>query len=63
MNNIAGQLGKAPRGLGLGLKLLGLGGAAAYGLSQATYTGEKIQVIIYMPNDVCSRLVRHKNLI
>lgn len=38
MNNIAGQLGKAPKGLGLGLKLLGLGGAAVYGLSQATYT-------------------------
>ncbi|XP_037078319.1 prohibitin-2-like [Pollicipes pollicipes] len=38
MNNLAGQLGKAPKGLGLGLKLLGVAGAGVYGLSQSTYT-------------------------
>jgi len=40
MNNLAGQLGKAPKGLGLGMKILGLAGAGAYGLGQSMYTVE-----------------------
>ncbi|CAG7817431.1 unnamed protein product [Allacma fusca] len=35
-----GKLGKGPRGLGLGLKLLAAAGAAAYGVNQAMYTVE-----------------------
>ena len=31
--------GKAPKGLGTGMKLLALAGAAAYGLQQSLYTG------------------------
>jgi len=39
-NDLAGKLGKGPRGLGLGLKLLAAAGAAAYGVNQAMYTVE-----------------------
>ncbi|EFA05476.1 prohibitin-2 isoform X1 [Tribolium castaneum] len=41
LNDLAGKFGKGgPPGLGLGLKLLAVGGAAAYGISQAMYTVE-----------------------
>lgn len=40
-NDLAGKLGKGgPPGLGIGLKLLAFGGAAAYGISQSMYTVE-----------------------
>ena len=40
LNDLAGKFGKGgPPGLGLGLKLLVVGGAAAYGISQSMYTG------------------------
>jgi len=37
-NDLAGRLGKAPKGLGLGAKLLAAGLAGAYGLQQSMYT-------------------------
>ncbi|KAJ3650376.1 hypothetical protein Zmor_016479 [Zophobas morio] len=41
LNDLAGKFGKGgPPGLGLGLKLLVVGGAAAYGISQSMYTVE-----------------------
>jgi len=40
LNDWAGRLGKNPRGLGLGLKLLAFAGAGVYGISQAMYTVE-----------------------
>lgn len=40
LNDLAGRLGKGPRGLGTGLKVLAVAGAAAYGLSQSFYTVE-----------------------
>lgn len=41
LNDFANKLGKGgPPGLGLGIKLLAVGGAAVYGLSQAMYTVE-----------------------
>lgn len=42
LNDLAGKFGKggAPPGLGLGLKLLGIAGAAVYGVSQSMYTGK-----------------------
>jgi len=40
LNDLAGRLGKNPRGLGLGLKLLAAGAAAVYGVSQSMYTVE-----------------------
>ncbi|XP_021948209.1 prohibitin-2 [Folsomia candida] len=40
LNDLAGRLGKNPRGLGLGLKLLAVAGAGVYGISQAMYTVE-----------------------
>jgi len=40
LNDLAGRLGKNPRGLGLGLKLLALGGAGIYGISQSMFTVE-----------------------
>lgn len=40
LNDFANKLGKGgPPGLGLGVKLLAIGGAAVYGISQAMYTG------------------------
>lgn len=40
-NDLAGKFGKGgPPGLGLGLKLLGVGAAAVYGISQSMYTVE-----------------------
>lgn len=38
LNDLLGRLGKGPRGMGIGLKLLAVGGAAAYGISQSMYT-------------------------
>jgi prohibitin 2 len=40
LNDLAGKLGKGPKGLGLGLKFLAVAGAAAYGVSQSMYTVE-----------------------
>lgn len=39
LNDLAGRLNKAPKGVGLGIKLLALGGAAAYGVTQSMFTG------------------------
>ncbi|KAG0720780.1 Prohibitin-2 [Chionoecetes opilio] len=38
LNDLMGRLGKGPRGMGTGLKLLAAAGAAAYGISQSMYT-------------------------
>lgn len=40
LNDLAGRLNKAPKGVGLGIKLLALGGAAAYGATQSMFTVE-----------------------
>lgn len=40
LNDLAGRLNKAPKGLGIGMKLLAVGGAALYGVNQSMYTGE-----------------------
>lgn len=40
MNDIMGRMGKAPKGLGVGAKLLGVAVAGAYGLQQSIYTVE-----------------------
>jgi len=40
LNDLAGQFGKAPKGMNTGLKLLAVAGAAAYGVSQSMYTVE-----------------------
>jgi len=39
-NDLAGRFGKAPKGLGIGLKLLAAVGTAAYGAMQSMYTVE-----------------------
>lgn len=39
LRQIAGRMGSGPRGAGLGLKLLFGAGALAYGVKEATYTG------------------------
>merc|ERR1719277_1532406 len=38
LNDFAGKMGKAPKGLGLGVKLLAAGVAGVYGLQQSMYT-------------------------
>lgn len=40
LNDLAGRMGKAPKGLGAGAKVLGVALAGAYGLFQAQYTVE-----------------------
>lgn len=41
LNDLAGKFGKGgPPGVGIGLKLLGIAGALAYGASQSVYTGK-----------------------
>lgn len=40
LNDLAGRFSKGPKGLGTGLKLLALAGAAGYGISQSMYTVE-----------------------
>lgn len=52
-SDLAGKFGKGggPPGLGLGLKLLAVGGVAAYGLSQSMYTGKyRIEVDVFKLN-------------
>lgn len=40
LNDLAGKFGKGgPPGLGIGLKLLGVGAVAIYGVTQSLYTG------------------------
>jgi prohibitin 2 len=40
LNDLAGRFSNGPKGLGTGLKLLALAGAAVYGVSQSMYTGK-----------------------
>jgi len=40
LNDLAGRMGKAPKGLGAGVKLLAAAAAGAYGLQQSMYTVE-----------------------
>lgn len=40
LNDLAGRFAKGPKGLGTGLKLLALAGAAGYGVTQSMYTGK-----------------------
>ena len=49
LNELAGKFGKggAPKGLGVGLKLLAVAAAGAYGLKESMYTGKRSS-----PNDV-----------
>lgn len=41
LNELAGKFGKggAPKGLGVGIKLLAVAAAGAYGLKESMYTG------------------------
>lgn len=49
LNDLAGRLGKGPRGLGTGLKVLAAAGAAAYGLGQSMYTGKVLRESCLLP--------------
>lgn len=41
LNDLASKFGKGgPPGLGIGLKMLAVGAAAAYGVAQSMYTGK-----------------------
>lgn len=40
LSDLAGRFGKGPKGVGTGLKILAVAGAAAYGVSQSLYTVE-----------------------
>lgn len=40
LNDLAGRFGKSPKGIGTGLKVLAVAGAAAYGVAQSMFTVE-----------------------
>lgn len=40
LNDLAGRFGKGPKGVGTGLKIMAVAGAALYGASQSMYTGK-----------------------
>lgn len=43
LNDLAGKFSKGgPPGMGLGIKLLGIGGALVYGAAQSMYTGKQL---------------------
>lgn len=45
LNDLAGKFSKGgPPGLNLGIKLLTVGGLAAYGISQSLYTGKFVEM-------------------
>lgn len=49
LNDLAGKFGKGgPPGIGIGLKLLGVAGALAYGASQSVYTGKNWEITLNM---------------
>lgn len=39
LNDLANRFMKGPKGVGTGVKLLGLAGLAGYGMTQSLYTG------------------------
>ena len=39
LNDFANRFMKSPKGVGTGMKLLGLAGLAGYGMTQSLYTG------------------------
>ena len=46
LNELAGKFGKggAPKGLGVGMKLLAVAAAGVYGLKESMYTGKKSEI-------------------
>lgn len=58
INDLAGKFGKGgPPGLGIGLKLLAVGGALVYGLSKSVYTGKLVKhepIVVQSDMDITS---------
>lgn len=52
LNDLAGRLGQNPKGLGLGLKILAVVGASAYGISQSMFTGKPTTKVMYYTKPV-----------
>lgn len=52
LNDLAGRFSKAPKGVGIGLKLLALGGAAVYGVNQSMYTGKLLFISNLEPKNI-----------
>jgi hypothetical protein len=46
LNDLAGRFAKGPKGVGTGLKILAVAGAASYGVIQSMYTGKSSCVLI-----------------
>lgn len=61
LNDLAGKFGKnGPPGLGIGLKLLAVGGALAYGIANSIYTGNfKINVVHFVINNISIDIVHN----
>ncbi len=49
LNELAGKFGKggAPKGLGVGMKLLAVAAAGVYGLKESMYTGKKSEIAFF----------------
>lgn len=55
LNDLASKFGKGgPPGLGIGLKVLAVGAAAAYGISQSMFTGNSLALFTF----ICAHLKR-----
>lgn len=57
-SEFAGRLGKAPKGVGTGVKLLVAAAAAAYGIKESIYTG-----IVLSPGFICYAFGLHERSI
>jgi hypothetical protein len=67
LNEFAGKFGKggAPKGLGIGMKLLAVAAAGAYGLKESMYTGKRSSindVTILLPLFPTSQESFHKSI-
>lgn len=52
-NELASRFNKGPAGLNVGMKVLALAGAAAYGVSQSMYTGRTLIACSYFSLYLC----------
>lgn len=57
LRQIAGRMSSGPRGAGLGVKLLIGAGALAYGVKEATYTGNLLHADVHSVHTPVARLL------
>lgn len=62
LNEFAGKFGKggAPKGLGVGMKLLAVAAAGFYGIKESMYTGKSMPNLLYysLVASFCSSFIK-----